>query len=107
MTEDGPTSEALTAIGQDPRYRELVARRGRFGWLLASIMMLVYFGYILLIAFRKDLLAQPIAGGVTSIGIPVGIGVILIGILLTGLYVRRANRLFDPMVDAIRRDYEI
>ena len=92
-------------IAEDPRYRQLVARRGRFGWQLTAIMLLIYFGYILLIAFRRDLLALPTAGGVTTLGIPLGLGVIVAGIVLTGVYVRRANREFDPLVEALRRDH--
>lgn len=96
---------ALRAIIKDERYKRLVRLRGRFGWLLTAIMLFVYFGYILLIAFRKDLLARPIGEGVTSVGIPVGIGVIVTGIILTAVYVRLANRLFDPLVDAIRKEH--
>ena len=100
-----PRDEGLTALAQDPRYQELLRRRSRFGWLLTVIMLAIYFGYILLIAFRRDLLAQPIGGGVTSLGIPLGIGVIVAGIVLTGIYVSVANRVFDPLAEAIRRDY--
>jgi len=87
----------------DPRYQQLVQRRGRFTWTLSIIMLVAYFGYIALVAFDKSLLARPIGGGVTSIGIPVGVGLILLAILLTGLYVRRANKEYDPIVDALRR----
>lgn len=87
----------------DPRYQQLVQRRGRFTWTLSIIMLAAYFGYIALVAFDKSLLARPIGGGVTSLGIPVGVGLILLAILLTGLYVRRANKEYDPIVDALRR----
>lgn len=87
----------------DPRYQKLVQRRGRFTWTLSIIMLVAYFGYIALVAFDKSLLARPIGGGVTSLGIPVGVGLILLAILLTGLYVRRANKEYDPLVDALRR----
>lgn len=87
----------------DPNYQRLVHRRGRFTWTLSIIMLVAYFGYIALVAFDKSLLARPIGGGVTSLGIPVGVGLILLAILLTGLYVRRANRDYDPLVDALRR----
>ena len=50
-------------IARDPRYRMLVRRRGRFTWMLSGVMLVVYFGYILLIAFDKTLLAQPIGAG--------------------------------------------
>lgn len=87
----------------DPRYQELVRRRGRFTWALSLFMLIAYFGYIALVAFDKSLLARPIGGGVTSLGIPVGVGLILLAILLTWLYVRRANKDYDPLVDALRR----
>jgi uncharacterized membrane protein (DUF485 family) len=90
----------------DPRYQQLVQRRGRFTWTLSIIMLVAYFGYIALVAFDKSLLARPIDGGVTSLGIPVGVGLILLAILLTGLYVRRANKEYDPLVDALRRGDE-
>ena len=103
MTEtDGPHAARYDAIVADSRYQRLVQRRGRFTWLLTILMLAVYFGYVLLIAFDKAVLARPIGSGFTSIGIPIGIGVILFAILLTGLYVRRANREFDPLVRALQ-----
>ena len=99
-------ARTLARIADDPRYRALVRRRSRFTWMLTSIMLAAFFGYILLIAFNKALLARPIGGGATSLGIPIGLGVILLAIVLTGIYVRRANRDFDPMVRAIREDAE-
>lgn len=104
MTGEEPADTRLAAIAQDPRYRRLVRRRARFAWLLTGVMLVVFFGYILLIAFDKALLARPAFGGTTSLGIPLGIGVILVGIALTGVYVRRANREFDPEVRVILAD---
>lgn len=98
--------ERLAAVAADPRYGELVRRRGRFGWTLTAVMLAAYFGYVLLIAFDKPLLARPIGRGVTSLGIPLGVGVILLAIVLTGLYVRRANRDFDALAAALREDGE-
>lgn len=86
----------------DPRYQRLLKRRGRFTWTLSIIMLVAYFGYVALIAFDKAVLARPIGSGVTSLGIPIGVGIILLGILLTGIYVRRANKEFDPLVRALR-----
>ncbi len=95
-------SAQFARIAADPRYRELVRRRSRFTWTLTAIMLIVYYGYIVLIAFNKEFLAQPMFNGsATSLGIPIGLGVILIAILLTGLYVRRANRDFDPMLGSV------
>jgi uncharacterized membrane protein (DUF485 family) len=92
-----PASEALLEIASSPRYQQLVRERSRFSWTLTAIMLVIFFGYILLIAFAPEVLAQRISA-TTTLGIPVGIGVILVGILLTGIYVHRANSRFDPMI---------
>ncbi len=91
-------------IAADPRYRRLVERRRRFTWALTGVMLTAYLAFILLIAFDKSFMAQPIGAGVTSIGIVLGFGVIVLAIVLTGLYVRRAAREFDPLTDALRRE---
>jgi uncharacterized membrane protein (DUF485 family) len=99
-------SERLARIAAEPRYQALVTRRSRFTWILTAIMLAAFFGYILLIAFNKELLAIRLGGGTTTLGIPLGLGVIALGILLTGIYVRRANSDFDPMVRSVREDLD-
>ncbi len=107
MGESGMVdSERLARVAADPRYRALVRQRGRFTWTLTAIMLAAYLAFILLIAFDKSALARPIGAGVTSIGIPIGLGVILLAIGLTGLYVRRANRDYDAMVEALAAEPE-
>lgn len=92
---------ALGRVALSPRYRQLVRERSRFSWALTATILVIFFGYILLIAFAPDLLARPIGGGATTLGIPLGIGVILSGIVLTGIYVHRANSRFDPLIRQI------
>ncbi|MFN3433624.1 MAG: DUF485 domain-containing protein [Sphingomonas sp.] len=100
------TDAELQRIADDPRYRRLVRARGRFGWLLSAIMVAAYVGFVLLVAFDKAFLAQPIvAGGVTSLGILVGFGLILLAIVLTGLYVARANRDYDAALAVLVAEY--
>ena len=95
--------ERLARVARDPRYAALVRRRGRFAWTLTGVMLAAYFGYVLLIAFDKPLLARPLwPGAATSLGIPLGLGVILLAIVLTGLYVRRANGDYDAMAAELR-----
>jgi len=91
-------------IEKDPNYQLLKARRTRLGWTLTLAMMVVYYGFILLVAFRKDWLAAPIGDGVMTWGIPVGFGVILFTIAITGYYVRRANGEFDTLSEQIKRE---
>ena len=90
-------------ISNNPKYQELKAKRNRFGWTLAIIMLIVYYGYIALIAFNKEFLAQPIGSGVTTLGIPLGMGVIVFTIIITAIYVRRANSEFDKLSDEITK----
>lgn len=94
----------IERIGQDPRYARLVARRSRFGWIMSAAMFAAFVGFIMLVAFDKAWLSQSIGDGVTSVGIPVGLGLIGFAILLTGLYVWRANSSYDDEMAAILRD---
>ena len=95
-------------IYADPDFHELERKRGRFSWLLASIVMLTYFSFILVIAFAPELFATPvIEGKIITWGIPVGLFVILLSFLLTGVYFYRANKEFDQktkdIVDRVRK----
>jgi len=90
-------------IADDPRYQELKARRSRLGWWLTAAMMVVYYGFILLVAFDKPFLATRLGAGVTTIGMPIGLGVIVFTILITGIYVRRANKDYDALTEQIAK----
>jgi uncharacterized membrane protein (DUF485 family) len=66
-------------------------------------MLVIYFGFVLTIAFDPAFLGTPLsAGSVTTIGIPIGIGVIISAFVLTGIYVRRANGEFDELSNRIK-----
>ena len=88
-------------IQRNPKYQQLKRTRSRYGWTLAILMLVVYYGYIGLIAFDKEFLAKPMGAGVTTIGIPIGMAVIVFSIVITGLYVRRANGEFDSLTREI------
>ena len=88
-------------IQRNPKYQQLKRTRSRYGWTLAILMLIVYYGYIGLIAFDKEFLAKPMGAGVTTIGIPIGMAVIVFSIVITGLYVRRANGEFDRLTREI------
>jgi uncharacterized membrane protein (DUF485 family) len=94
-------NDMATKIAANPKYQKLVATRSSFGWILTMIMMVVYYGYIALIAFNKEVLAARLGEGVMTVGIPVGLGVIFFTILITGFYVRRANSEFDQLTREI------
>jgi uncharacterized membrane protein (DUF485 family) len=94
----------VAKIEANPKYHELRRKRNSFGWLLTIIMMVVYYGYIALIAFNKPFLAQPIGAGVTSVGVPIGMFVIVFTIVITGIYVRRANDEYDRLTAEILKE---
>ena len=97
--------DLVHAIKSNPKYHELVSKRTKFAWTLALAMLGIYYGFILVIAFNKQILAQSLwAGSVATVGIPVGIGVILSAFALTGIYVYRANSEFDRLTSEIKEE---
>ena len=85
-------------IEASPKFRQLVAKRGRFAWLLSAVMLGLYVTFILLIAFEPKMLGVPLGPDtVTTWGIPLGVGVIIAAFVLTGIYVQRANGEFDRL----------
>ena len=91
-------------IRSNAAYRELVRKRSRLGWTLTALVLVVYYGYVLLIAFNKEMLAAKIGAGVTTWGMPIGLCVIVFTVVITGFYVRRANSAYDELTDQIKRE---
>ena len=98
------TDLIVARIEANPKYHELRRKRNRLGWTLTVLMLIVYYGFIGMIAFDKAFLAQPIGDGVTTIGIPIAFGVIVFTILITGIYVYRANSEYDRLTAEILKD---
>ena len=90
-------------IASHPKYQELKAKRSSFGWILTWLMMIVYYGFIALVAYNKELMATKIGSGVTTLGMPIGLFVIAFTIIITGIYVRRANSEFDDLTEEIKK----
>ncbi|MDX9944887.1 MAG: DUF485 domain-containing protein [Azonexus sp.] len=92
------SQETYAQVRANPKYQQLKKTRNRYGWIMTLIMLFVYYGYIALIAFNKEFLARSLGDdGVTTLGIPIGVGVIAFTIIITGIYVRRANNEFDQL----------
>ena len=108
MSDDQTAADAIVArIEANPKYHELRRKRNTLGWILTILMLVVYYGFIGLIAFDKAFLAQPIGDGVTSIGIPMAFGVIVFTVLITGIYVYRANSEYDRLTAEILKDAQV
>lgn len=104
MSAEKTSAEGETVIERierDPEFHALTQRRARLAWGLSAAMAAIYFGFILLVAFAPGFLATPIGGGTMTVGIPLGVGVILSAFVLTGVYVRRANTEFDTQTQRI------
>ena len=97
--------ELVDRIKNNPKYTELVSKRSSFAVKLAIFMLVVYYGFILLIAFDKEFFATKLsAEGVMTIGWPIGAGIILIAFVTTLIYVVRANGEFEDLEMAIKND---
>ena len=72
MTHDSRRKRMLDS----PEGRNLVAKRWRISLVLTTVLFVLYYGYILLIALNPSLVSRTI-GGVTPVGIPLGAAVIV------------------------------
>ena len=96
-------ADLTSRIASDPNYQELKAKRTSFGMWLTLAMMAVYYGFILLVAFNKPFLATRLGAGVMTYAIPIGFGVIVFTVVITAIYVRRANGEYDSLAEQISK----
>ena len=95
----------LDRITANPKFHEFIAMRSRYSIIMAIVSAAAYYGFILLVAYDKEFLAQKLGAGMTaSVGVPLGVGVIVFTIVLTWIYVRRANTEFDATNEAIIKE---
>jgi uncharacterized membrane protein (DUF485 family) len=83
-------------------FRRLVSKRWAISIVLTVVLFVIYYGYIWLIAADPAFLARRIGDGVTTLGIPVGVAVIVLSWVLTAAYVAWANRVYDAEVRRLR-----
>ena len=89
-------------MDRESRLHALARRRWNVALSLTAIMIVMYFGFILLIAYNKPLLATPVTPGLT-LGILLGALVIVASWLLTWVYVAWANAKYDPELHELQR----
>jgi uncharacterized membrane protein (DUF485 family) len=80
-----------------PEFKRMVTKRWTFSVILTIALFVIYYGYIVMIAANKAFMAQKI-GEVTTLGIPLGVAVIVLSWVLTAIYVVWANSVHDPEV---------
>ena len=96
--------ELVDRIKNNPKYKELIAKRGSFAAKLAIFMLVVYYGFVLVIAFNKEVFATKIGDGVMTVAWPIGVAIIVIAFITTLIYVVRANGEFADLELSIKND---
>jgi len=100
-----PHKHTSHEILQDPDFLALSRQKDSISLVLTLLTMVVYFGFMLLLAYSPRVLAAPSVGR-STLGIPVGLGVIVFCWVLTGIYVRWANDKYDAMVARMKQKIE-
>jgi uncharacterized membrane protein (DUF485 family) len=89
----------------NPKFQELVTRRGRFAWTLAVVVLTMFYGFVMLVAFSPASLGQPVAeGSMLTVGVAFELFMFIFFWLLTAVYVRRANGEFDALTQEIVKE---
>ncbi|HLO67271.1 MAG TPA: DUF485 domain-containing protein [Holophaga sp.] len=85
-------------ILQDPEFVRLVKQKNTVTVVLTIVELVLYFGFIGLVAYNKAYLAQKLGDSAITIGIPIAVGVIVLSWILTGIYIFWANTRYDVAV---------
>lgn len=96
--------ELVDRIEANPKYQELVSKRTSLGLKLGALVLVIFYGYILTIAFNKEVLAATIGDGMTTIAFPIALAILVISFLTTLVYVRKANGEYEELIDDIKDD---
>ena len=96
--------ELVERIESNPKYKELVSKRNSLGIKLGIFVLVMFYAYILVIAFDKELLATKIGDGITTIAFPIALAILIISFITTLIYVRRANGEFEDLTNEIKKD---
>ncbi|PIF04677.1 MAG: hypothetical protein CSA86_01045 [Arcobacter sp.] len=96
--------ELVNKIESNPKYKELVSKRTSFGIKLGIFVLVMFYAYILTIAFNKEILATKIGDGITTIAFPLALAILVISFITTLIYVKRANGEFEDLTNEIKED---
>ena len=96
--------ELVNKIKSNPKYKELVEKRNSFSLKLSIFVLVMFYAFVLVIAFDKELLATKIGDGVMTVAYPIGAAIIVISFITTLIYVKRANSEFEDLTNEIKND---
>ncbi|AXH10376.1 hypothetical protein CP960_11330 [Malaciobacter halophilus] len=96
--------ELVQKIENHPKYQELIQKRRSFSISLGVFVLVMFYAYILTIAFNKEVLATKIADGLTTVAFPIALAILVISFITTIIYVRRANGEFENLINEVKKD---
>jgi uncharacterized membrane protein (DUF485 family) len=96
-------AKSVHDIVNSPKFKSLVTTRWTVSFILTALLFVIYYGYILLIAYDKDFLASKV-GEYTNYGIVLGVLVIVLSWILTFIYVLWANFSYDKKVEELKKE---
>ncbi|RXJ95254.1 hypothetical protein CRU94_05865 [Arcobacter sp. AHV-9/2010] len=92
-------------IESNPKYKELVSKRNSLALKLGIFVLVMFYSYIVVVAFNKDIFAIKVAEGyITTIAFPIALAILVISFITTLIYVRKANGEFDDLTNGIKKD---
>ncbi|MBK7564979.1 MAG: DUF485 domain-containing protein [Propionivibrio sp.] len=96
------SSEIYERMRVNPKFQELVAKRGRFAWTLSIVVLVLFYGFVLMVAYNPSTLGQPVSdGSMLTVGVAAELFLFVLFWLLSALYVRRANTEFDDLTQEV------
>ena len=96
--------ELVERIESNPKYQELVSKRNSFGIKLGVFVLVMFYAFILTIAFNKEVLATKTGDGLTTVAFPIALAILVISFITTLIYVKRANGEFEDLTNDIKDD---
>ena len=98
------SSEMYARIRENPKFKELVSKRERLAWTLTGIVLVLFFGLFLTVAFNPAVLAIKLGDSYVTTGLVIGLFQFVLFWILTAVYVRRANSDFDALTEQLLRE---
>ena len=99
------SSAMYERMRSNPKFQELVTKRSKFAWTLAAIVLIMFYGFVLVVAFIPASLGKPVSeGSMLTVGVAVELFMFIFFWSLTAVYVRRANTEFDSLTQEIVKE---
>jgi cation/acetate symporter len=96
------SSEMYERMRGNPKFQELVSKRGRYAWTLSAVVLTLFYGFVMTVAFNPSALGQPLSeGSMLTVGVAVELFLFVLFWILSALYVRRANSEFDALTQEV------